>query len=50
MRWVPLLMLAAAMLLGGCASWGATPYDGRPFCDLAGGSYTADGRCLAGNQ
>ena len=44
------LMLAAAVLLGGCASWQLGPYDGRPFCDLAGGSYTADGRCVTGGQ
>ena len=50
MRLILPLMLAAAVLLGGCASWHLTPYDGRPFCDLAGGIYTADGRCLAGNR
>jgi hypothetical protein len=33
---VLLLILAAAALLGRCASWQFTPYDGRPFCDLAG--------------
>jgi hypothetical protein len=47
---VLLLILAAAALLGRCASWQFTPYDGRPFCDLAGGFYTADGRCVTGGQ
>ncbi len=36
------------LLLGGC-SLSATPYNGRQSCQGVGGTYTSDGRCLAGN-
>jgi hypothetical protein len=42
-------ILACAIVLGGCASWHLEPYNGQALCEVAGGTYTADGRCLAGN-
>jgi hypothetical protein len=43
-------MIVGAMLLGGCAGWSQTPFNGRQACDAVGGEYTSDGRCLAGNM
>jgi len=43
-------MLVVAALLGGCAGWSQTPYNARAACNAAGGYFTADGRCLAGNS
>jgi hypothetical protein len=43
-------LVVAAVLLGGCASWQLAPYNGRAVCEVAGGIYTGDGRCLAGSQ
>lgn len=40
--------LLAAILLGGCAEWSQTPFNGRQACDAV--ADTSDGRCLAGNQ
>ena len=47
----PLLgaLLLVAALMGGCAGLSPTPYNGRESCHGVGGTYTADGRCLAGN-
>jgi hypothetical protein len=42
-------VLLITALLGGCAGLHPTPYNGREACDIVGGIYTADGRCLAGN-
>ena len=42
-------VLLAATLLGGCAGWLQTPFNGRQACDAVAGEYTSDGRCLAGN-
>ena len=42
--------LLAAILLGGCAGWSETPFNGRQACDAVAGEYTSDGRCLTGNQ
>jgi len=44
------LVLAASVLLGGCAGWTGTPYNGQQACDIVGGIYTPDGRCQAGNN
>jgi len=49
MRVILGMLLVAGALLGGCASWPQTPYNGRQACDIVGGFYTADGRCIAGN-
>ena len=43
-------LLLMAALLGGCAGWSETPYNAKQACDIVGGRYTGDGRCLAGNQ
>ncbi len=43
------VILACVLVLGGCASWKLEPYNGQSLCEAAGGTYTADGRCLAGN-
>jgi hypothetical protein len=43
------VMLLIAASLGGCGELRPTPYNGRESCDGVGGTYTADGRCLAGN-
>jgi len=50
MRIVLGAVLMAAMLMAGCAGWSQTPFNGRQSCDAVGGTYTSDGRCLAGNQ
>ena len=42
------VVLVATLLLGGC-SLSPTPYNGRQSCQGVGGTYTSDGRCLAGN-
>jgi hypothetical protein len=42
--------LLAAVLLAGCAGLSQTPYNARLACEGSGGTYTADGRCLAGNE
>jgi len=51
--WMRLILglLTFAVLVNGCANWHLPPptYDGRSSCELAGGFYTSDGRCLAGN-
>ena len=44
------LALGAALLLAGCAGLPQTPYNGELSCTSVGGTYTADGRCLAGNS
>jgi len=49
MRVILGMLLVAGALLGGCASWPQTPNNGRQACDIVGGFYTADGRCIAGN-
>jgi len=49
MRQRCLVILACALGLGGCANWKLEPYNGQQLCETAGGIYTADGRCLAGN-
>lgn len=41
--------LGATMVLGGCAALAPAPYNGRLSCQGVGGTYTADGRCQAGN-
>lgn len=48
---VILMRLICAVLLNGCVNGHLEPptYDGRSSCELAGGFYTSDGRCLAGN-
>jgi hypothetical protein len=48
-RWIATLaaVLAASALLGGCGLSSA-PYNGRQSCDGVGGTYTSDGRCVAG--
>jgi hypothetical protein len=43
------VVLLSAALMAGCAGLGSTPYNGQQACDIVGGIYTADGRCLAGN-
>ena len=48
MRLLAVLPLVAA-LLGGCAGWSQTPYNPQVACDAVGGTFTGDGRCLAGN-
>jgi hypothetical protein len=48
MRVAIVFVLFAAVLLGGC-SLSSTPYNGRESCQGVGGTYTSDGRCLAGN-
>jgi len=42
-------LLLIATLLGGCAGFQGTPYNGALSCQGVGGRYTADGRCLAGS-
>jgi hypothetical protein len=42
------IVLLAAALLAGCGLQLA-PYNGRLSCQGVGGTYTSDGRCLAGN-
>jgi len=49
MRLLFAALLAAAALAGGCSGLPQTPYDGSLSCTSIGGTYTADGRCLAGN-
>jgi hypothetical protein len=44
---VAILLLATA-LTGGCGLQLA-PYNGRQSCQGVGGTYTSDGRCLAGS-
>ena len=44
------MVLLAAALTAGCAGIPSTPYNGQQACDIVGGRYTADGRCLAGNS
>jgi hypothetical protein len=48
-RWIVTLaaVLAASAALGGCGLHLA-PYNGRQSCNGAGGTYTSDGRCVAG--
>jgi hypothetical protein len=45
-----LLVLAAAAALTGCAGISTTPYNAAESCVAIGGTYTADGQCLAGNM
>lgn len=42
------IVVLAAVLLGGCGLQLA-PYNGRQSCEGVGGTYTSDGRCLAGS-
>ena len=42
------IVVLAAVLLGGCGLQLA-PYNGRQSCQGVGGTYTSDGRCLAGS-
>ena len=44
-----MVMLLAAALTAGCGI-SSTPYNGQQACDIVGGRYTPDGRCLAGNS
>ena len=50
MRFLAGVLLAAGLLLGGCAGWLQTPYNPQQACDAVGGRLTSDGRCLAGNS
>ena len=43
------MVLLAAALTAGCGI-SSTPYNGQQACDIVGGRYTPDGRCLAGNS
>jgi hypothetical protein len=49
MGFVAGVLLAAAVLLSGCAGWSETPYNPQQACDIVGGYLTSDGRCIAGN-
>ena len=42
------IVVLAAVLFGGCGLQPA-PYNGRQSCQGVGGTYTSDGRCLAGS-
>jgi hypothetical protein len=44
-----MVALSVAVVVAGCAALTPVPYNGRESCQGVGGTYTSDGRCLAGN-
>ncbi len=49
LRTLGMVLAVVSALLAGCAG-ASTPYNAKQACDIVGGIYTADGRCLAGNM